>query len=700
MASAATAQIKAVITAEDRASATLQKFGNTVQAQEGKAKKSFSGIAASASALVGTAVVFQQIKKFTVDAITAFADFESNLGLLQSVTESTNSQLQTMKDLAITLGNDLTLPGVSAADAALAMIELGKAGLGVNDVIGAAKGVLQGAKAGNIDFSKSALLVATSLQAFKLRGDKATKVADLFAAAANASAVEVEDVGLALQQTASSAHQLGVPLDATVALIAELGNQGIRGSDAGTSLKTMFQRLVPHTKKAKEAMKELGIDMFDVNGKFIGIRPAIDKLSKATKGLSQEQKQQALYAIFGSDAIRAANIITAEGTKGFDKMTKAVNREGAAADLAASRNRGIKGSLDALKSSFETIQLKVGEFLSKALKPLVDILSKNLSAVLIGVAVAFGALAIALIALNIPLLISVAAFLAIPVVLGLIATGLVILQQKFGFLTTIWTAIKNAATPVVEWFKVNLLPTLEKLWKIVGEQLKKAWDDLKTSFESMMTSLKPIMPQLKVLGIILAIVVLAPLVILIATIVTLIATFIAVGVVIARVIGWFSKLQAKFWEAMAKIEKAVEPIREAIIAPFRAAFNWILKTIDKVTEKLGSLSPGNITDKVVSWASGGLLGENATGTGFFGGGMSLVGEQGPEVVSMPRGSKVIPNNSLNKVSGQPAQINITVQAGAFVGSPQDARRFANEILTALKDVASMQGTNLEQLMKV
>lgn len=333
------------------------------------AKISFGEVAKGALAFVGVTSILEGLKRATIGSVMAFADFEQNLGLLRAVTGSTQAQLKSLKETSIALGNDLSLPGVSAADAAQAMTELGKAGLGVNDILKASKGVLQAAKAGNLDYATSATIVSNALLAFKLSGDQATKVADLFAAAANASSADIADVGMALQQTAAQAASLKVPLSDTVTVIAELANQGIRGSDAGTSLKTMLQRLSAPTDEAAGLMQELGIKVFDATGKFVGIRATVEQFTKATKNMTDEQKQAAYYQVFGADATRAANIVIGEGVEKFDQLSKAVNKQGAAADLAAAQNSGIKGTIDALKSSLETAQLKFGEYISKGLNP-------------------------------------------------------------------------------------------------------------------------------------------------------------------------------------------------------------------------------------------------------------------------------------------------------------------------------------------
>jgi TP901 family phage tail tape measure protein len=347
--------ISILIKAKDEASRTIGDVNKQLDKASDSADKSgsaFSGargnlaaFAAAAGAAVMAAGGF---------AIKAGADYERSLNVFQSVSGASADQMKRVADTARALGKDMTLPGVSAKDAALAMVELAKAGLNVNDTLGASKGVLALAKAGNLDTAQAAEIAASALNAFNLKGTEATRVADLLAAAANASSADVTDMAYAMQMSSASAAAVKVPVQDLTTAIAQMANNGIKGSDAGTSLKTMFNALTPTTTKAKEAMKRLSLDFYDAKGNFVGMREVVRQLEAGTKGLTDEQKSQAIETIFGSDAMRAANVLLKEGVAGYDKMSGAVQKQGAAAELAAAQNAGFWGAWDALKSNIET----------------------------------------------------------------------------------------------------------------------------------------------------------------------------------------------------------------------------------------------------------------------------------------------------------------------------------------------------------
>jgi len=298
-------------------------------------------------------------------AISAAGDFEQSLNVFQSVTKASGKQMAEVSGLAKDLGNDLSLPATSAKDAADAMTELAKGGLDVTQTMAAAKGVLQLSAAAQIDNAEAATITARALKAFHLEGSEASRVADVFANAANASTGEITDFALGLQQSSAVASQWGLTINDTTAALMEMADAGVVGADAGTSLKTFLQSLTPTSKKATAAMRELNVHVFDQQGKFVGLRSVVGQFQQGLKGLSQEQQTVALKTIFGSDAIRAANILFRGGVTALDSYVASTKRQGAASDLAAAKMKGFKGALEGFKSTLETLEITVGTPLLK-----------------------------------------------------------------------------------------------------------------------------------------------------------------------------------------------------------------------------------------------------------------------------------------------------------------------------------------------
>lgn len=309
-------------------------------------------------------------------AIKSAADFEQRMSAVEAVSGASGSEMEQLRNKALQLGKDTAF---SASESASAIEELVKAGVSVPDVMnGAADATVALAAAGEIALPQAAELAANAMNAFNLSAKDMPRVADLIAGAANASAIDVGQFGQSLQQVGAVANLAGVSLDDTATAIALLGNAGIKGSDAGTSLKSMFQRLNPQTEEAKDLMKELGIitadgsnRFYDAQGNMKGLGDVSEVLGKSLEGMTKQQQQAALTTLFGADAIRAAAILSDEGAAGFDKMAKSMGKV-SAADVAAKRMDNLAGAMEEFMGSIETLLIQVGTPLLNGLRGIVE----------------------------------------------------------------------------------------------------------------------------------------------------------------------------------------------------------------------------------------------------------------------------------------------------------------------------------------
>lgn len=313
------------------------------------------------------------------ESLTSFINFERELKTFRETASATAQDMEQVRAAAQRLGADVTLPAVSAADAAEAMTSLAKAGLSVEDSIAGATGVLQLATAAQISNADAAQLAANQLNAFGLAGDQAVRVADALANAANAAQGSITDFGLAFRQSSAVARQVGISLEDTTSLLALLARNGLQGSDAGTSLRVALIRLVAPTKQAQEEIRKLGLNIRDAQG---NVRPDVfAQFGEATENLSPAARDAAAALIFGQDAIRAVSIAAREGRSGLRLMQFQIDQTGTAAELARARTEGLGGSFEALGSGAETAGIRFGRLLSLGLKPLVDFSADAIAAV-------------------------------------------------------------------------------------------------------------------------------------------------------------------------------------------------------------------------------------------------------------------------------------------------------------------------------
>lgn len=290
--------------------------------------------------------------------VKSFADFDAQMSQVKSLSHATASEMDQLRNAALTMGQGI---GFSATQVADAETELVKAGISVKDILGGGlKGALDLAAAGQIEVGRATEIAASAMTQFGLKGKDVPHIADLLAAGADKALGGVEQLGQALQQSGLVANQFGLSIDETVGTLAEFAQNGLMGSDAGTSLKQMFLQLATPTKQAADAMKKYHISAYDAQGDFVGITGLAGQLAAGFKGVDSASRDSALGIIFGSDAIRAANILMNDGADKNRKWINSVNAAGFAAAQAAGKTDNLNGDLKKLGAAFESGIIKSG----------------------------------------------------------------------------------------------------------------------------------------------------------------------------------------------------------------------------------------------------------------------------------------------------------------------------------------------------
>lgn len=311
-------------------------------------------------------------------AVKQFMDFDEAMGGVRANLD--RGDLGKLPQLTAAIKEAGAASVYSSVEAANAAEELIKAGVSAQDVIGGGlTGALGLAAAGGIGLARAAEVSAMAMTQFKLGGEDATHIADVLAGGALASTASVDSLAMALAQGGGVAQQFGAHIEDTVGTLAMFDQNALRGSDGGNSMKTMLLSLANPSKAAAAAMRDLGINAFTAQGEFVGFAGLQDQLKEKTKGLTQEQRQQAFATIFGSDAVRAANAMYGD-TKGIRAWTESVNKSGLASQVAAAKLNNAKGDLEALKGDLENILIGAGEGANGPIRGLIQNVDKLVSA--------------------------------------------------------------------------------------------------------------------------------------------------------------------------------------------------------------------------------------------------------------------------------------------------------------------------------
>jgi TP901 family phage tail tape measure protein len=421
-------------------------------------------------------------------AIKASSDFEKELSGIKAVSGATAQEMDQIRDAAMRIGKETSF---SATDAAKAMAELSKAGVSTADILnGAADATVALAAAGGVELPLAAEIAANALNLFGLEGKDMARVTDLIAGAANKSAIDVGDFGYSMAAAGTAADLVGLSFDDMAVAITAMGNAGIKGSDAGTSLKTMLLNLQPSTKEQIALFQELGLvtaegsnQFFDAQGNIKSLADIAGVLETALQGMTKEQKIAALEVLFGSDAIRAAAIVAEQGKKGFEELGQAITSV-KAADVASTRLDNLAGSVEQLKGSLETAAIGIGTALTPALRGVVDGITNvinwfnNLSPtaqkwIAIGLAVAAGLLLLAgaviavigaIVAFKAALAVAGLAFIPLIIVaikviaiIALIAAAVYLIIKYWepikNFFINLWNSIVGAFQAALAWIQ-------------------------------------------------------------------------------------------------------------------------------------------------------------------------------------------------------------------------------------------------------
>lgn len=303
-------------------------------------------------------------------AVKKFADFDKQMSSVQAATHETEQNMGLLRQAAIDAGADTAF---SAVEAAQGIEELAKAGVSVTDVLsGGLNGALSLAAAGELEVGKAAEIASSAMTQFKLSGDQIPHLADLLAAGAGKAQGGVEDLGMALNQSGLVAASTGLTIEETVGGLTAFASAGLLGSDAGTSFKTMLQRLTPQSKEAQKQFDALGISAYDANGEFVGLADFAGQLQTKMAGLTPEARNAAMGIMFGSDAVRASTVLFEQGAEGVQKWIDQVNDAGYAADTAAIMQNNLAGDLEKLGGAFDTVFIQSGGAANDALRGLVQ----------------------------------------------------------------------------------------------------------------------------------------------------------------------------------------------------------------------------------------------------------------------------------------------------------------------------------------
>ena len=324
-------------------------------------RKQGAGLKSTVSSIalnyVGVGAAIYGAQRIIGAAIDTVVEFDKALSGIRALGGEYADNIEAIGEAAKPAG---TAFGFTATETLGAVEALAKAGVSTADILGGAlPGALTLAAAGELSVADAAETASKAMTQFGLAGEDIPHLADLLSAAAATATGDVSDFNQALNQAGLVAAQLNIPIEEAIGTLTAFASAGLLGSDAGTSFRTMLLRLQNPTNESAKLLQQYNIKAFDLQGNFVGIENLAGQLQQRLGGLTQEQRSAALAQIFGSDAIRAANVLYTQGAEGVAKYTEQVNQSGFAQDVAAEKTNNLQGDLNKMTATYEALVLSV-----------------------------------------------------------------------------------------------------------------------------------------------------------------------------------------------------------------------------------------------------------------------------------------------------------------------------------------------------
>lgn len=305
-----------------------------------------------------------------VAAMTTFGNFEQQMNRVKAISGATGGQFDQLKQRAVELGASSVF---SASEVAQAMENMASAGMNVNDIYSASAGVMDLAAVSGRDMGLAAEAVASAMNQFGISGENATHVADIYAKAAADTNAETVDMAEAMKYAGPVMSSLNSSFEETAAAIGIMSNAGIKGSQAGTTLRTAMQRLAAPTDVASKLMQSLGISAYNSEGQMKPISELLPHLQERLSGLSEEQRNNALNTLFGKESLSGMLALLDSAGPEFDGVVSGLqNSNGAAKEMADTMNSGLSGSIENLKGKLETAAITVSERFAPYIEKIAD----------------------------------------------------------------------------------------------------------------------------------------------------------------------------------------------------------------------------------------------------------------------------------------------------------------------------------------
>ena len=398
----------------EKLKSTLEEWGSVVHQKfdaVGDAFISFGEQAYNTGRTLNARVT-QPIYRLGQQAYESAADVESAMDKVASVSlDATEEELAALREQAINLSSDSKFSATEAADA---LYYMGLAGYKASEMSAALPDVLNLAAAGDMDLARASDIVTDYLTAFGMSADESTRMVDVMTKTMINSNTDVDKLGESFKYVAPVAGALGYSVEDVSFALGLMANNGIKASQAGTTLRMFMQRLAKPTAEVEEAMDKLNISLEDGEGNMKPFRQILDELRASFSGSKipmadmqaqmaeldaafeegsiteeeytegMEDLMEAAYGVKGAEKAKYGAILA--GTRGmsgilaivnttedeYNELSDAINGTATAQEVAAGMMDNAQGDMARMKHAIENLGISIGDTVIPYVRQFVD----------------------------------------------------------------------------------------------------------------------------------------------------------------------------------------------------------------------------------------------------------------------------------------------------------------------------------------
>lgn len=331
----------------------------------GAIKTTSAIIGGAATALVGLGTA----------AVKVGAGFEASMSNVAAISGATGDELDALTAKAQEMGAKTKF---SASESADAFSYMAMAGWKTEDMLNGIEGIMNLAAASGEDLATTSDIVTDALTAFGLSAQDSGHFADILAAASSNANTNVGLMGETFKYVAPVAGALGFSAEDTAQAIGLMANAGIKGSQAGTALRSLFTRLAKPTKQSAEAMDALGISLTTSSGEVKDLNTLLLEMREKFATLTDAEKAQYAALLAGQEGMSGLLAIVNASDADWNKLSGAIDGctdeltgYSAAEEMAAKQIDNLQGQFTILLSALEGFGIKIYQEIDDPLKEVV-----------------------------------------------------------------------------------------------------------------------------------------------------------------------------------------------------------------------------------------------------------------------------------------------------------------------------------------